>query len=451
MRKTTLLFQSVVAVLLPAMMTLWGGSLSSFINNGSTNDVLGWTQELRADEPLKKPDIPKEFIRTENTKFVDGDGKEFVIKGMGFYNGNPASPPQAGSGFNEDTYKNLSSIGFNAVRFYFGSNTFESILGDTITYKENAFEWIDRHVAWAKKYNMRIVLNMHHSPGETTIGARTLFTDTSRQDRFVAIWKEIAKRYANEPTILGYDLMNEPNCRVMPGDTPDNKFEGSFNLYQKLMQRTIDAVREVDKNHVIIVERLWISGVDERALNVPTNGYYNSSPNDQRDTWQNVTGKFNFPDLVDDNYAYTYHVYEPGRYAHQYTGGDSFDDDGSGGPNRVYPSNTVAKWNENDPKTGKSWTMNKDFVEYSYTIPLKYIREVKEVPAFVGELGIHVSNFENNAAGVNKGGRQWILDLMEILDRHQLSFSYHPFRINEYHPRFNAELESAFRNVFGTE
>ena len=406
---------------------------------------------VHAGEPkVSKPDIPKDFIRTDRTKFTDGNGKEFIIKGMGFYHGNPASVAQA-TRFNQDTYKTLSSIGFNAVRFYFGANTFENISDGTLTYKEDAFDWIDRHIAWAKNNNMRIILNMHHSPGATTIGAPGLFTNPEYQNRFVALWQEFARRYADEPTIFGYDLINEPNCKILPGDTPDNGFAGAFDLYQTLMQRTIDAIREVDKNHVIIVERLWISGVNERALGKPANGYYNSLPNDQRDTWQNVNGTYNFPDLIDYNYAYTYHVYEPGRYAHQYTGSGGFDDDGSGGANRVYPSDTVAKWNETDPKTGKPWTMNKDFVEYSYTIPLAYIREVKGVPAFVGELGIHVSNFENNTAGLNKGGRQWILDLMEILDKHGLSFSYHCYRIDEFHPRFNEKFESALRKAFGTE
>ena len=399
----------------------------------------------------EKPDIPKEFIRTEGTRFVDGDGKEFIIKAMGLWNGNPAVAARA-TNFNEDTYKNLSSIGFNAVRFYFGANTFEDVAADgTITYKEDAFDWLDQHITWAKKCDMKIVLNVHHSPGATTIGAPGLFTNTNYQDRFVTLWKTIAQRYVNEPTILGFDLINEAHCRILPDDTPENKFAGAFNLYQQLIQRTIDAVREVNKNHVIIVERLWISGVDERGLGKPIYGYYNSLPNDQRDTWQNVNGKFNFPDLADYNYAYTYHVYEPGRYVHQYTGGDSFDDDGSGGPNRVYPSNTVAKWNEIDPKTGQSWRMNKDFLEYSYTIPLHYIREVKGVPVFIGELGTHVSNFENNAAGVNKGAGQWILDVMEILDRYKLSFSYHVYRVDEFHPRFNTNLEATFRKAFGTE
>jgi len=42
---------------------------------------------VRADE--FKPNIPKEFIRTEGTKFTDGNGNEFIIKGMGFWNGKP--------------------------------------------------------------------------------------------------------------------------------------------------------------------------------------------------------------------------------------------------------------------------------------------------------------------------------------------------------------------------
>lgn len=381
----------------------------------------------------KYKDIEKDYIKTDGAKFVNSSGDEFIIKGWGFYNGNSSTPNMT---FNEDDYKTLSDIGFNAIRFYFGSAVFETVPVNGATYRnlnQAAFDWIDRHVEWAKKYNMKIILNMHHSPGETDIGARSLFTDSDRQDRFIAIWRAIAEYFKDEPAILGFDIINEPNCGIAEGDT--RPYTAAFDLYQFIVQRTINEIREVNKNQIIIVERLWISGAK--------NSRDNSSPNDQSDKWQNVNGKYNFPDITDDNYAYTYHIYEP-RYVHQTAGG--LDDGG----NRVYPSSQVTKWDEKDPETKKPWEMNKRFLEYAYTIPMDYIRNEKGVPFYIGELGIHVDNFEANSLGENRGGRQWVLDLMEIFDKHKISFSYHSYFIDEFHPVFNEKLEDAFRTAFGS-
>ena len=392
--------------------------------------------EVEIEQPHGKPDVTKEFIKAEGTKFIDGYGNEFLIRGMGFWSGNPSSPPET---FDENDYKILSDIGFNAVRFYMGAKFIENNQNKT-------FAWIDKHILWAKKYNMKLILNLHFSPSDdpnASISDNNLFTNINYQDRLADLWQNIAKRYADEPAILGYDIINEPNCRVLDGDSKANKFENTFKLYEDLMNRVIKSIREADNNHIVIIERLWLSGAKE-----PNFGTYNSSPNDQRDKWQNVNGKFNFPDITDNNYAYTYHVYEPGRYVHQTAGG--IDDDGSGGANRVYPSETVAKWNENDPKTKKPWQMNKDFLEYAYTIPLDYIRNIKNAPCYIGELGIHEENFGSNAFGVNKGGRQWVLDTVDIFNKYGLSFSWHSFFVSEIHPVINKKLEAAFREAFGT-
>jgi|GEM_PF-2354672 len=417
--------------------TNWGGLPPQDDAVSYYDFVKYYSVSVSETEATEKIETEKGFIKTNGTKFIDGRGNEFLIRGMGFWSGNPSEPPET---FNENDYKNLASIGFNAVRFYMGAKFIENDI-------EKTFSWIDKHIAWAKQYNIKLILNLHYSPSDdpnVSISDNALFTNTDYQDRLVNLWRNLAEHYAGEPVILGYDIINEPNCRVLDGDSKANLFENTFKLYEDLMNRVIKAVREVDSNHIVIVERLWLSGVKESAV-----GTFNSSPNDQRDTWQNVNKKYNFPDIDDNNYAYTYHVYEPGRYAHQSAGG--IDDDGSGGANRVYPSDTIAKWNEKDPNTGKPWTMNKDFLEYAYTIPLDYIRNVKGVPCYIGELGIHEDNFELNAFGVNKGGRQWVLDTVDIMNKYGLSFSWHSYFVSEIHPVFNAKLESALRAAFGTE
>jgi len=59
---------------------------------------------------------------------------------------------------------------------------------------------------------------------------------------FCDIWREIASRYSQETTILGYELMNEPIAHYFA-----NK-DSLYTLLQPLYQRCVKAIREVDQN-----------------------------------------------------------------------------------------------------------------------------------------------------------------------------------------------------------
>ena len=58
---------------------------------------------------------------------------------------------------------------------------------------------------------------------------------------------------------------------------------------------------------------------------------------------------------------------------------------------------------------------------------MNYIRNEMGVPFYIGELGIHIDNFEEN------------------------SFGYHSYFIDEFHPKFNENLEKAFRTAFSAK
>jgi hypothetical protein len=90
---------------------------------------------------------------------------------------------------------------------------------------------------------------MHAAPGSQSRGftadyttGEDLWGDPEYEARTVALWQAIAARYASDETVAGYDLLNEPylafqNDRVIA-------------LYKRIIQ----AIRQVDRNHLIIVE-----------------------------------------------------------------------------------------------------------------------------------------------------------------------------------------------------
>lgn len=380
------------------------------------------------------------FLKTDGNVFKDESGQEVAIRGIGNI-------------YTEQDFKNAATIGFNNIRYYLFAKDYEVNEGSSYNWTK-----LNNAVAWAKKYNLTLVLAMMDRPG--TNGPE-FFTTPSYQDRLVNFWRALADKYKNETAISAYGLMNEPPISV---ENPDNapyrcgndqdghhppecgdngkiRFQQQFEQYQAFIQRIVDAIREVDMNHTVIAERLWLSG-----------GHFSFVPNDQRDCWQNFDGKYNFPDINDPagNYAYEYHCYEPGRYVHQTVNFNCWEGNCCTDCDRTYPSSTVAKWNVFNLSTNGSWTMSKAFLDYEYTVPLNYIRNVKNVPAYIGEWGIHKANFENNSIGQNRGGRQYVLDLEEVFSTYRLSCSFHPFFMAEVSPVFDQNLEEVFKTAFNT-
>ena len=104
----------------------------------------------------------------------------------------------------------LKQAGFNSLRVPMHYKFFE---GDST----EGFKLLDNVVAWCKTEGIYVILDMHAAPGGQTganiddsDGYPWLYDSPTKQQELFAIWQKIAKRYANNPTVLGYDLLNEP-------------------------------------------------------------------------------------------------------------------------------------------------------------------------------------------------------------------------------------------------
>ncbi len=148
----------------------------------------------------------------------------------------------------------IASTGANTIRLPFNYKLFtdEDYMG--LTSDHDGFKRIDDVVAWCRANRLYLILDMHDCPGSQTgdniddgYGYPWLFESEKSQQLFCEIWQQIAKRYKNETVILGYELMNEPIAHY---------FENKDLLNQKLeplYKRAVKAIREVDKNHVILL------------------------------------------------------------------------------------------------------------------------------------------------------------------------------------------------------
>ena len=151
----------------------------------------------------------------------------------------------------ESDIKALATWGFNLVRLPFHYNILTPP-GSPGVYLENGFAIFDSLISWCKADHIYIILDMHCAPGgesdqsisDYDPAIPSLWQDTAKQTRTVDIWKTIAERYKNEPTIAGYDLLNEPRWDFPNGNQP----------LRDLYVRITNAIRSVDTTHILFIE-----------------------------------------------------------------------------------------------------------------------------------------------------------------------------------------------------
>jgi aryl-phospho-beta-D-glucosidase BglC (GH1 family) len=218
-------------------------------------------------------------IHVNGNKLVQGTNKTpYILKGVNLYlydNGYAVGKGNALVNFkykcaDENAYKEISAAGFNTVRLNMSYLLFEDDTAPGV-YKPEGWAIIDRQLAWAKKYNLHLILDMHEAPGgyQSASGFKNFATRADLKSRLENLWQAIARRYSNDNTIIAYDLINEPY------------YLNWFAYAQTLVNR----IRSVDAYHTIIVEE---------SFNPKDPGMYQ---------------------LTDNNILYDIHFYSPTKFS----------------------------------------------------------------------------------------------------------------------------------------
>ena len=163
----------------------------------------------------------------------------------------------------------LKAWGFNSVRLPIHYNLYTlSVEEETVkgknTWLKKGFEMTDSLLSWCKANKMYLILDLHAAPGgqgcDLNISDRdpvkpSLWDDAGNQQKTIAIWQELAKRYVNEPWIGAYDLINEPNWGFQDLKNDKNGLQEKSNVpLKKLMVDITKAIRAIDSKHLIIIE-----------------------------------------------------------------------------------------------------------------------------------------------------------------------------------------------------
>ena len=163
----------------------------------------------------------------------------------------------------------MHAWGFNSVRLPMHYNLYtlpveKEPVAEQNTWLKKGFEMTDSLVAWCKANNMYVILDLHAAPGgqgndlnisDADTTEPSLWASTANQQKTIALWKQLASRYVNEPTVAAYDILNEPNFGFTDSVNDKNGTKEKLNIpLKKLLIDITQAIRDIDKKHLIVIE-----------------------------------------------------------------------------------------------------------------------------------------------------------------------------------------------------
>lgn len=143
-----------------------------------------------------------------------------------------------------DDIANIASLGFDHVRVPVDYNVLEDDEGNFI---ESGFAYLENCRIWCEEYGLHMLIDLHEcfgysfDPLKKNMDRKKFFYDDALQERFLSLWKEIARRFRAYPNQVAFEPLNE----VVLWEVSD-----AWNL---LVRKYIETVRAIAPDNWIVV------------------------------------------------------------------------------------------------------------------------------------------------------------------------------------------------------
>jgi len=159
-----------------------------------------------------------------------------------------------------DDIRFIKSVGFNTVRIPIHYALFMS---DEGVMTGEGWTLLDRAIGWAREAGLYVIIDLHAAPGGQTginhddgPGYPLMFYVPRDRDLTIRLWRAIAQAHAGDPTILGYDLLNEPIAPYHDTPTLNPRLEPFY-------ERATTEIRAVDPGRIVFLAGgQWSSSFD---------------------------------------------------------------------------------------------------------------------------------------------------------------------------------------------
>ncbi|MFH1045338.1 MAG: cellulase family glycosylhydrolase [Candidatus Omnitrophota bacterium] len=135
--------------------------------------------------------------------------------------------------------RRVKALGANCVRLPFNYRILD---------REKRIDYLDRAISWCRKEKIWCILDLHAAPGaqnpdwhSDSDGKARFWQARDNQRLFLSLWRDIARRYKDEPVVAGYDVLNEAVVK-------------DSRKLCRLYDEVTEVIRQVDQKHILFLE-----------------------------------------------------------------------------------------------------------------------------------------------------------------------------------------------------
>lgn len=225
---------------------------------------------------------------------------------------------------------------------------------------------LDNLLPVCEQVGIKVLIDIHTPPGGRNKASEcNIFYEKRFQNNFIKWWEVIARKYRDNKTVWGYDLMNEPVSPAVVG-------EGCLD-WNELAFETAKRIRAIDPEHAIIIEP---------------------------EPWGGPESIRNIIPLPLKGIVYSVHMYQPHNFTHQGVYNDRV--------GIVYPGII----------DGKYWDKNRLRVALQ---PVLDFQRKYDVHIYIGE-------FSATRWAPGRSAYNYLADLIEIFEEYGWDWAYHAYR-----------------------
>ncbi len=198
------------------------------------------------------------FWSTSGNRIVDANGNTVKIAGVSWFGmetGTFAPHGLWSRGYRE-MMDQMKSLGYNTIRLPYSNESLHA-KPNGIDYGKNSdlknlssLEVMDKIVDYAGATGMKILLDRHRpdAGGQSSLW----YTDAYPESRWIDDWKMLAKRYRNNPAVIGADIHNEPHDNACWG-CGDRALD-----WKEAATRAGNAILSVNPDWLIVVQGVQV-------------------------------------------------------------------------------------------------------------------------------------------------------------------------------------------------